>query len=182
MKKLLKNRLLWLIIILLSINQIYYLTSLQFTCTDKINNGDKLNVYETLSAVQTHFNMGLFGFVVEPSTALSCIEKQFHINTGIVSIPKDDTTLANAKQKLDNNETNEVRLAWKNYSSRASILLNGSTISNYWDDGKHYYLYEINFDYKPGIIKIWGITISETVFDYLENVGILSIMKKYTFQ
>lgn len=33
--------------------------------------------------------------------------------------------------------------------------------------------YYIIADYKPGTIKIAGITICETVFDYLENIGIL---------
>lgn len=30
-------------------------------------------------------------------------------------------------------------------------------------------------DYKPGIIKIANIPISETIFDYLENKGILAV-------
>lgn len=182
MKKMIKSKWFWTIIILLLSNQIYYLKSLQFTCTDKINNGDELNAYEIASALQTHFNMGLFGMVIEPSVALSCLEKQLHMNTGIVSIPEDDEVLSRAKEKLRNNKCDEVYLCWNKYHSRASILLNGSTISNFYDDGIKYYEYEINFDYKPGIIIIHGITISETVFDYLENIGLLSVIKKRTYE
>ena len=63
-----------------------------------------------------------------------------------------------------------------------SILLNGSTISIDEDEFGVFYSYTINTDYKPGIIKIWNISISETVFDYLENKGILSVYKWYRTQ
>lgn len=182
MKKHLKIKILLIILTILSINQIYYLNSLQFKCTDKINKDKDLNTYEILSAIQTHINMGIFGFIVEPSVALSCIEKQLHINTNIVSIPDDDKVLINAKENLKSKKFNNIKLAWNKYNSKASILLNGSTISYLLDDGIYYYMYKIDFDYKPGIIKICGIVLSETVFDYLENKGILSTMTKYAYQ
>ena len=43
-------------------------------------------------------------------------------------------------------------------------------------------MYEIPLDYKPGLISIHRITISETVFDYLENKGLLSVFTISVFQ
>ena len=43
-----------LFLALLGINQVIYLTKVQYICTNKIAKGDELNLYETLSALQTH--------------------------------------------------------------------------------------------------------------------------------
>ena len=101
-------------------------------------------------------------------------------------MPDDDSVIKSAKKKLLNKDCNRVRLAWKNYTSKASIYLNGSYLSIYVSDSNYLsenndgndiynYLYEITCDYKPGTINICGITIVETVFDYLENKNILSV-------
>lgn len=58
----------------------------------------------------------------------------------------------------------------------------GAYISYCVNDGIPCYLYEVPLDYKPGIIEINGIKISETVFDYLENKKILSVFIKYQDQ
>ena len=170
-------------ILILAINQCYYLLSLQFKCTDKINNGRELNLYETVSALQTHTNLWLFGWIIDPATANMCFCKQFHITNPLIqfSIP-EDSIVVEAKNKLKNNEEDRIRLTWKNYSTRASICLNGSYISRYSDETGDYYRYEINNDYKLGVISIHGITISETIFDYLENKGILSVNTIYKLQ
>ena len=44
--------------------------------------------------------------------------------------------------------------------------------------GATFISYHISSDYKVGVVNIAGIKLSETVFDYLENKGILS---KYTY-
>lgn len=174
-----------LIVSLLGVNQIYYLNTLQFKCTEKIESGLDLNLYEKFSALQTHANLGLFGWIVEPNVARMCLIKQFHINpnslTGnimaCVKLPEDDDVIKQAKQKLISKECNKVRLAWKYYNSKASILYNGSTLSIYNSECGPVFWYDIYVDYKPGIIKINNITLSETVFDYLENKNILSVYK-----
>lgn len=170
------------VVALLGINQIAYLAKVQFTCTEKINRGEDLNAYETFSALQTHTAFWMFGWVVSPNTAQLCFDKQFKVLSPyyFMPIPMDDT-VEKALRKLDRKEAKEVRLTWKSYSTSASIYLNGSTVSKaYCDDiyGGDYYLFKIPSDYKPGIIKIWGVTLSETVFDYLENKGYLS---SYTY-
>lgn len=107
------------IISLLAINQIYYLTSLQFDCTEKIEQGKDLNKYEIFSALQTHTCLWMFGWVVEPNTAHMCFNKQFHILNSRTSLkkPKDDEVIKRAKQQLLSGEKEKVRLAWKQYTS-----------------------------------------------------------------
>ncbi len=88
------------IIVLLLVNQVYYLCSVQFTCTEKINKGQNLNNYEILSAYQTHTALWLFGWIVEPSTACACFKKQFHLYNFLYTpqIPEDET-VRKAKEK-----------------------------------------------------------------------------------
>lgn len=181
MKKL--KLLLLLIILLLTSNQLYYLSSLQFKCTDKINAGKDLNFYEIVSAYQTHTSFWLFGWIVSPQTAYGCFIKQFKIKYPWYSpsIP-EDIVVKQAKQKLLSHEATKVKLTWKYYTSSASIYLNGSYISIFTDEGIDFFYYEIPLDYKPGIINIYGIKLSETVFDYLENKGILEVIKLTHFQ
>ena len=158
------------IIIVLTFNQVLYLTKIQYTCTNKINNNQELNCYEKISALQTHSMLWLVGWVVEPNTAQMCFCKQFHISNPIwlFNIPEDYVV---KRAKLNKTKT---KLTWKSYISKASIYLNGSYIEPYNQDDYKGYLYEIHSDYKPGIINICGINLSETVFDYLENKNILA--------
>ena len=174
-----------LIISLLCVNQAAYLYKVQFVCTEKINKGEDLNMYEIFSALQTHTMFWMVGWVVEPTTAQICFCKQFHIDFPFfLTFPdvNNDSVVKKAKTKLiaiiekDRDFTKRVKLAYPFYNSRASILLNGSEIEPYFGDyGFEGFTYYIKGDYKPGIIKIAGVTISETVFDYLENKGILGI-------
>lgn len=170
-------------LLLLICNQLYYLSSLQFKCTDKINAGEDLNLYEIASIYQTHTNLWLLGWIVSPQTAYGCFIKQFKINNSLYTptIP-EDAVVKQAKQKLLSQKTDKVKLTWKHYTSNASIYLNGSYLYMYNDDGIDLFLYEIPLDYKPGIISINGIKISETAFDYLENKGILSTPTLYVHQ
>lgn len=167
------------VITLLAINQIYYLCSLQFKCTEKINNGEDLTRYEIFSAMQTHTNFWLFGWVIEPNTALSCFQKQFNMRNPILmpSLPEDEQVLK-AKAEAYKHPGKKVRMAWKSYNTKASIYFNGSYVifhkaEDYYD--ANCFEYEIPLDYKPGVIKINGITLCETVFDYLENIGKLKV-------
>lgn len=165
--------------LLLGINQVLYLTKLQYVCTSKIDKGEELNLYETLSALQTHSMLWLLGWIVEPNTAQICFAKQFHLKNPhwLFPIPQDSKT-KDAKKRLLKGEMKSVRLAWKSYNSKASILLNGSTMSITRNKSATFFSYHIPSDYKVGVVKIAGIKLSETVFDYLENKGILS---KYTY-
>lgn len=165
-----------ILLILYSANSIYYIFSLQFTCTEKINNNEELNKYEIVSALQTHLNMCIIGFAVDSNTAKCCIQKQFFIRNPIWGVKIiEDSKVKDAKDKLKINPKKEIRLAWSSYDSPASIYLNGSTLSIFWDEGIQYYKYTVPLDYKPGIVTIKGIKVSETVFDYLENKGLLGI-------
>lgn len=68
---------------LLGINQVLYLTKVQYVCTSKIDKGEELNLYETLSALETHSMLWLLGWIVEPNTAQICFAKQFHLKIRI---------------------------------------------------------------------------------------------------
>lgn len=167
------------VILLLVCNQIYYLASLQFKCTDKINRGEDLNLYEIASALQTHTAFWMFGWVVSWPTAVSCFEKQFHMTKPIYTPAiKDNEQVIAAKEKLRKAKSGKIRLAWKRYEDETSIYLNGAYISYVVKDGIPYYRYVVPLDYKPGTIDIWGIKLCETVFDYLENKHILSVFDK----
>lgn len=170
------------VILLLVCNQLYYLASLQFKCTDKINRGEDLNLYEIVSALQTHTAFWLFGWTVSLPTAVSCFEKQVTATSIYYPEIKDNELVIEVKKKLKTQKSGKIRLTWSKYTDETSIYLNGSYISYYVDDGRPYYLYEVPLDYKPGIIEINGIKISETVFDYLENKKILSVFTKNHFQ
>lgn len=76
-----------LFLALLGINQVIYLTKVQYICTNKIAKGDELNLYETLSALQTHSMLWLLGWIVEPNTAQICFAKQFHLKIHIGYFP-----------------------------------------------------------------------------------------------
>ena len=172
-----------IIFAVLSANQYYYLKKVQYTCTEKINRGEKLNFYEVCSAMQTHTAFWMFGWAIEPNTAHGCFKKQFHLRSSFLTYPiLEDEVVKKAQKELRKRRVDKIRLTWKNYESPASIYLNGSYISIFDDEFSDGYLYEIDFDYKPGIIKIAGVEISETVFDYLENRGILSTYKEYRRQ
>lgn len=176
------TRCLIVIVSVLLCNQIYYLSKLQFVCRDKIDNGEDLNSYETLSALQTHTAFWMFGWVVSKPTAITCFEKQFHTRLFIHPDFNDNELVKKAKSKIKKNKSKKIRLAWKSYKDPTSIYLNGAYISYFVDDEVPYYRYDVPVDYKPGTISICGITLCETVFDYLENKGILEVYNKTEYQ
>lgn len=165
-----------------------YLAYTQFKCTNKIKNNQELNAYEIFSALQCHACFWMFGWVVDPNTAQLCFLKQFHLNGNYkffnFKIPEDERL---KKFKEEAKRTGKpVRMSWPKYTSQASIFLNGSYVSYMWyfdmsGNIFYNYTYRIINDYKPGIINICGITISETVFDYLENKGYLSVDEYYFY-
>lgn len=172
-----------LVVLILLCNQVYYLSDLQFKCSDKINQGKDLNLYEVASALQTHTAFWMFGWVVSWPTAVSCFEKQFHLTKPIYTPAiKDNEQVIAAKEKLRKAKSGKIRLAWKRYEDETSIYLNGAYISYIVKDGIPYYRYVVPLDYKPGTIDIWGIKLCETVFDYLENKHILSVYDKIHYQ
>ncbi len=176
-----------LMLILFFGNILVYLAHTQFKCTDKIKNNQDLNIYEIFSALQCHACFWMFGWVVDPNTAQLCFLKQFYLNDNYkffnFDIPEDERL---KKFKEEAKRTGRpVRMSWPKYTSRASILLNGSYVDYLSDPDEygnvlHCYNYRVINDYKPGIINIHGITISETVFDYLENKGYL-LVDEYRF-
>jgi hypothetical protein len=157
------------VVALLLVNQILYVIKVQYICDEKINSGKDLNFYETVSALQAHCALWMFGWIIEPNTARACFDKQFFIYDPVIvpSLPEDDEVIKAAKQKLLKGKAN---------------YLNGSTISIMENEGTKMFLYEIPLDYKPGIVNIGGIDLSETVFDYLENKGLLAVYTSHRTQ
>lgn len=185
----------FIVIIGLLSNQYYYLTSLQFHCEEKIEKGQDLNAYEIFSAMQTHTMFWAVGWIISPEAAKQCFCKQFHIQEhSSYQIPDNDEVIIKAKELLLSGKKQTVRLAWKDYNhSKCAIYLNGSEMYLYEDydlshlddrfnieDVEDYpcilsFFIDTNVDYKPGRVNIAGLTLSETVFDYLENIGLLYV-------
>ena len=57
------------VVVLLLVNQILYFAKVQYICDEKINSGKDLNLYETVSALQTHCALWMFVWIIEPNTA-----------------------------------------------------------------------------------------------------------------
>lgn len=163
-------------------NGCYFVFKGQFKATEKVNAGKKLNIYEVFSTYTMHTACWMFGWVIEPTVAKLAFCSQFHI------VPKDGHQIAKyvptnnkieaikAKMKVGD----KVKLTFTNYETKAAILFNGSTlIYDYYAEympyefNQKHWIYLIPMDYKPGIVSIANIKISETLFDYLEQINIL---------
>ncbi len=193
MKKIKTIGLILLIVItLVFINGCYFVFHGQFKATEKVESGKDLNAYEIFSTYTMHSACWMFGWIIEPTTAKLAFCSQFHLNPGYSyqSVPTNEQ-VEKIKQELtigylENNIplNTKRRLAFKSYTDRASILLNGAYIQlsyifkeDITDTDSYFYQrsweYTIPVDYTPGIVTISKIKISETLFDYLENKGIL---------
>lgn len=180
MKKLRKCIL--LLVLVLIINQVAFLVKVQFICNQKITEGKDLNLYELVSAYQTHTNFWLFGWIVSPNTAQLCFYKQFFVVDPFWLFPiEEDSCIKKAKHKIKNG-ADSVRLTWKAYDNSTSLYLNGAYLTTTYvgntTEGVKTYKYIIPSDYKPGIIKVGPVILCETIFDYLENKHIIS---NYTY-
>lgn len=193
MKKIKTIGLILLIVItLVFINGCYFVFHGQFKATEKVESGKDLNAYEIFSTYTMHSACWLFGWIIEPTTAKLAFCSQFHITPkdSHLSVPINEQIekikLELTTGYLENNIplNTKRRLAFKSYTDKASILLNGAYIQlssifkediAYTDSYfyQRYWEYTIPVDYKPGIVTIANIQISETLFDYLENKGIL---------
>ena len=165
------------------INGCYFVFEGQFKATEKVNAGKELNIYEVFSTYTIHTACWMFGWVIEPTVAKLAFCSQFHIipNTGhqiSKHVPTNDKIEA-IKAKMQVGD--KARLTFTNYNTRAAILFNGSTLiydafhefMPYEYNRKHW-TYLIPVDYKPGIVAIADIKISETLFDYLEQINVLN--------
>lgn len=151
----------------------------QDRCAEKIAKGEDLNCYETFCAYTLHTGLWMFGWIVEPNTAEVAFCKQFHIRKypHLFRFPADDEYLSRTKGSLGAGQSR--RLVWRlnqlNYVSRASILLNGATITYIKkDEMSEIYRYDNPMDYANCKIHIHGIPLYEGLFDYLERKGIIA--------
>lgn len=163
------------------VNGCYFVFHGQFKATKKVNTDIELNTYEIFSAYTMHTACWMFGWVIEPTVAKLAFCSQFHIipdNGHQISkhVPTNDK-IESIKSKMKIGD--KVKLTFPNYETKAAILFNGSTlIYNSFYEFEHeckrkHWTYLIPMDYKPGIVSIANIKISETLFDYLEQIDIL---------
>ena len=163
----------------LFINGTYFVFFYQKKSWEKLQHDQELSAYEVFSAYTMHTACWLFGWAVEPSTAEICFCKQFHLPyPHFARFPKDDEHLAEVREELKPGQSRY--LAWKlergKYISRASILLNGATMTCISkEDGVSVYRYDNPVDYGKCYVTIAGVPFCEGLFDYLENKGILSL-------
>lgn len=172
-----------IIVVLLALNECFYLAYTQFRCTRKINRGERPNLYELASAWQMHSSLWMFGWVVDANTAWACFNKQFHLESCILrpDVPQDET-VKRAKAQLLAGKRKRIRLLWCNINTRASIYMNGGYISIHRDDSGEYFKYEIPMDYSPGIVNVIFVPISQTVLDYMERTNILSVYTETRYE
>lgn len=170
------------------IHQIIYLYFIQPNCHKKLTEGKDLNWYETVCVLQTHTNLWLVGWLIEPNTAEACFCKQFHCRPlHLFPYILEDDVVIKAKQSLTSNGQ-QTKLAWKTVNTRAPILLNGTTlkrveIPNDKGEGiKIMWEYTTPMDFAPGMFNVGFIPISELSFDYLEKKGILNIYTDVRYQ
>ena len=163
-------------------NGCYFVFQGQWKATEKLNAGKKLNVYEIFSAYTMHTACWMFGWVIEPTVAKLAFCSQFHITPEYkhqhVKYVPTNSKIESIKTKMCVGDS--VYLTFTNYDTKAALLFNGSTLvyTNYSEFEPHdvnvkHWEYLIPMDYKPGIVTISNIKISETLFDYLENKNIL---------
>lgn len=169
------------IVAALFVNGTYFVFFHQKKSWEKLQHGQELNDYEVFSAYTMHTACWLFGWAVEPSTAEICFCKQFHLPyPHMARFPKDDEHLAEIRKDIKPGESRY--LAWKlekgRYISRASILLNGATMTCISkEDGKEVYRFDNPADFAKCYVTVAGVPFCEGLFDYLENIGILSLEK-----
>ena len=193
-----------IVFVIVFANGCYFVFDGQFKATEKINAGKDLNVYETFSAYTMHTAAWLFTWPFYPETAYAIMCSQFHITPKPKYLPEDPFKLDDLKRTMregdrrrivTNNYTNDVgksNLSLFNtkgvqYKSDIETLLNGGYLVydcylpevKDWELAKIHWIYEAVIDYKPGIVTVGNLRMCETVFDYLENKGIL---KPYTLQ
>lgn len=163
----------------LFINGTYFVFFHQRKCWEKLQHDQELSAYEVFSAYTMHTACWLFGWAVEPSTAEICFCKQFHLAyPHVARFPKDDDRLAAVRSGLKPGQSSY--LAWKlekgKYISRASILLNGATVTCISkENGVAVYRYDNPVDFAMCYVTVAGVPFCEGLFDYLENKGILSL-------
>ena len=173
-------------------NGCYYVFWGQDKSAEKLAQGKDLNAYEIASIYSMHTACWMFGWPVSPEAAKLIFAKQFHIDnkykifcTGDMPSLRKSPVVQKAYEKVckeadQGNFDVKVQLYWKDYSEdiRAALALNGGYLTMSAVDvyGETWAIptYIAPTDYKPGVIYIKGIKIHETLFDYLENIGILS--------
>lgn len=165
----------------LFVNGTYFVFFHQKYSWKKLQEGQNLNAYEVFSAYTMHTACWMFGWLVDPSTAEICFCKQFHLPyPHIASFPKDDEHLAEIRKALKPGQSRY--LTWKlengKFISRSSILLDGATITCITkDNGNEVYRFDNPVDFAKCNVTVAGVPFCEGLFDYLENIGILSLKK-----
>lgn len=152
----------------------------------KLQAGKELNLYECCSIYSMHTAVWMFGWVISPEAAYMALCKQLHIKgpidlDGFPNCWYYNETVSSAVNEVMNSAPGTKKyLIWDDYSkdTRVALALNGAYVEH--DRGYVYGEPEdvpgivAPSDYKPGCINVMGIKIYESLFDYLENKGVLT--------
>lgn len=191
MKKFLKTTLILIVSVFLIVfaNGCYYVFYGQEKSVEKLEQGKDLNAYEIASIYSMHTACWMFGWVISPEAAKLVFCKQFHIDNYDFFGQEHKERIVWSESPVVQKAIDKVLLEgpgsraqvyWKDYSkdTRVALALNGSYIvgteTTVYGEICNTFYFEARTDYKPGIIYIKGIKFYETLFDYLENIGILS--------
>lgn len=196
MKKPIKRTLISLLILFVSVFTIIFINGCYFVfwgqekSASKLAQNKDLNAYEIASIYSMHTACWMFGWPISPEAAKLLFCKQFHIDNydnlfgqehlSERSAWEKSPVVQKAIQTVISNPGSKAQVYWKDYSkdTRVALALNGSYIIGteitVYGEIYNSYIFEVRTDYKPGVIYIKGIKFYETLFDYLENIGVLS--------
>ena len=179
-------------------NGCYFVFFGQMDATRKVVEGKRLNVYETFSAYTMHTATWLFGWPFFPQTAKVTFNMQFHTQPSSKRIVGEDPFaqhpyISNLKKSIAVGQ--KRYLAFANYTNNTRQIMSGEFVSGinlnandirYTNDvetllnGGYLERLSVNTwryyavcNYAPGVVTIGPFRISETLFDYLERVGII---------
>lgn len=185
---------------ILLVNTILYVFLLQHRSTEKLSNGQDLNLYECCSIYATHLVMCFVGYPIAPEAARECLHLHF---TGRDTVYFNRHNFSGSeklkeahRQLKDKPDGSSVRIAWngnKDYSPysgehRLAIATNPCTLTKVCHlDYEHFedeYLYRITTSTEYPVhsltefnLRLFKIIINEGLFRYLQDRGWLH---KYT--
>ena len=189
MKKFIKISL--LIILILSVNLIYYVFVGQEKSTKKLTQGKELNLYECVSIYQMHTSLWMFGWFASPAAANEVFLMQFCKKDTVIH--KNELLKKSILSERVINTINSLsvgqskRLAYNGNISyglsdkehKAAMAINPCVISKEIIDSQEYAIIRLNNSWpivsttKIKIYKDFYITLNEGLFRYLQDKGII---------
>lgn len=175
----------FLILTLIIGNGCYWLFSgIQDKCVDKINKGQDLSLYETLSLSTIHLGISTIGAVYCKEAAIANL-KMWTTKKDTIYVHSNKWITPKIKQRLDNNQfgkmawNGDIDYSYKSPEKDGAILLNWCVLSEQTINNVECYTATCDYTWvcpSKTVFKIsdkFNITLYEQLFYELEKQGIL---------